>query len=319
MAQHLYSRDVGSVGDVNRLFGEDKGLLVCRPGRGMAPYFIVPDGAFALVTQFGKDLDYAPGRPLWPAGFHWGSPWTKVANVVTKQSVVYNMPIKGCKTQDNVTVQINLAVVFRLLGDDTQGEDPFLVRNFVYKVTPRGLEQQLKDACEEATRTVSRAMAHTDVYGLRTELGDSGGQNAGAAALAARKTGKGGKVAAPAAASVEHVQLVAGRLPEDEGQQELEGDAALRQVGGPSDEQRAIEAVSKGQNVAAEMRETLNRQFNPQGVEVSDVIITDVQLPQQIVDQMAKKTQVISQNAAQKMTQEYEMLTLKQSEEERRS
>ena len=111
------------------------------------------------------------------------------------------------------------------------------------------------------------------------------------------------------------MQPVAGRLPEDEGQQELEGDAALRQVGGPSDEQRAIEAVSKGQNVAAEMRETLNRQFNPQGVEVSDVIITDVQLPQQIVDQMAKKTQVISQNAAQKMTQEYEMLTLKQQEE----
>jgi len=229
MAKNLYSRDVPRVGDVNRLFGEDKGLLVCRPGRGMAPYFIVPDGAYALVTQFGKDLDYAPGRPLWPPGFHWGSPWTKVANVVTKQSVVYNMPIKGCKTQDNVTVQINLAVVFRLLGDENQGEDPFLVRNFVYKVTPRGLEQQLKDACEEATRTVSRALLHTDVYGLRTDLG-----GAATGALAARKTGKGGggKGAAPAVAT-EHVQLVAGRLPEDEGEVALEGDAALREARSP--------------------------------------------------------------------------------------
>jgi sensor histidine kinase YesM len=45
------------------------------------------------------------------------------------------------------------------------------------------------------------------------------------------------------------------------------------------------------------------------------VIITDVILPTTIVDQMAAKTMVISQNAAQKMNQEFEMLTLKQNEE----
>ena len=45
------------------------------------------------------------------------------------------------------------------------------------------------------------------------------------------------------------------------------------------------------------------------------MIITDVILPTTIVDQMAAKTMVISQNAAQKMNQEFEMLTLKQNEE----
>ena len=45
------------------------------------------------------------------------------------------------------------------------------------------------------------------------------------------------------------------------------------------------------------------------------MIITDVILPTTIVDQMAAKTMVISQNAAQKMNQEYEMLSLKQQEE----
>ena len=44
-------------------------------------------------------------------------PWVKVNNLVTKQSVVFNMPVKGCKTQDNVTVQINLSIVFRIMGD----------------------------------------------------------------------------------------------------------------------------------------------------------------------------------------------------------
>ena len=52
----------------------------------------------------------------------------------------------------------------------SKGEDPMLVRNFVYKVTARGLEQQLIDACEEATRSVARSLQHTEIYGLRTDL-----------------------------------------------------------------------------------------------------------------------------------------------------
>ena len=85
------------------------------------------------------------------------------------QSVVFNMPVKDCKTQDNVTVTINLAICFRIKADPRKGEDPYLARNFVYKVTPRGLEQQLIDACEEATRKVARTLLHTEVYGLRTD------------------------------------------------------------------------------------------------------------------------------------------------------
>lgn len=42
-----------------------------------------------------------------------------------------------------------------------------LTRTFVYRVTPRGLEQQLMDACEEATRSVARSLQHLEVYGLR--------------------------------------------------------------------------------------------------------------------------------------------------------
>lgn len=63
------------------------------------------------------------------------------------------------------------------------------------------------------------------------------------------------------------------------------------------------------------MRRQLNDLFIQQGVFISDVIITDVQLPDVIVQQMAEKTTVIAQNAAQKMTQEFEMLSLKQQEE----
>jgi len=280
---HLYSRDIHSVGEATALFGEDKGLLVCRPGRYTRPWFSVPDGCYALVTRFGKDIDYEDGNPVWPAGFYTGMPWYKVQNIVTKQSVVFNMPVKGCKTQDNVTVQINLSIVFRIMGDTRKGEDPTLVKKFVYHVTARGLEQQLVDACEEATRSVARSLQHQEVYGLRTD-----------------KSGKTTKVLKGA---------------DDVPDADLEGDADLRAPKGPGDADAAASAMSKGRDVADDMRRTLNDQFRPQGVEITDVIITDVKLPDQIVAQMAEKTAVISQNAMQRMTQEFEMLTLKQNEE----
>jgi len=86
-------------------------------------------------------------------------------------------------------------------------------------------------------------------------------------------------------------------------------------VGGPADDEAAAAAAKKGRDVAADMRRSLNDQFAPQGVQVTDVIITDVKLPDVIVSQMSEKTTVIAQNAAQKMNQEYEMLSLKQDEE----
>lgn len=55
-------------------------------------------------------------QPVWPPGLHWGL-FHAVSNLVTQQSVVFDMPVKGCKTKDNVTVEIDFAIVFRIMGD----------------------------------------------------------------------------------------------------------------------------------------------------------------------------------------------------------
>ena len=34
----LESRDISSISSANELFGSEKGLLVVRPGRGLAPW-----------------------------------------------------------------------------------------------------------------------------------------------------------------------------------------------------------------------------------------------------------------------------------------
>ena len=49
-----------------------------------------------------------------------------------------------------------------------------------------------------------------------------------------------------------------------------------------------------GQLVTNEMQASLNRQFNPQGIEIADVTIEDVVLPDDIAQQMSNKTLVRS-------------------------
>ena len=149
------------------------------------------------------------------------------------------------------------------------------MKSFVDSLGPRGLQDQLSTACEEATRTVARTLQHTEVYGLRTDT-----------------SGRKAKV------------ITGGDEAEGPTGYEEEGDASLTAVGGPADDERASAALAKGSSVADDMRRSLNDTFMSQGVEITDVIITDVDLPPVIVRQMSEKTTVIASNAAQKMNQE---------------
>jgi regulator of protease activity HflC (stomatin/prohibitin superfamily) len=76
---------------------------------------------------------------------------------------MFDTPCKGCKTKDNVTVQIDVNTTFRIMGDIKQQEDPNLVCTFVHQVTARGLQQQLRDATDEAVRMLARSMKHQEV------------------------------------------------------------------------------------------------------------------------------------------------------------
>lgn len=83
----------------------------------------------------------------------------------------------------------------------------------------------------------------------------------------------------------------------------------------PKDLSSAQSAGMKGEWAASRVIQILNKQFMPQGVEVMDVMITNVELPAEIVSKMTSKTMVISENAQEIMTQQYDMQELKFSEE----
>lgn len=239
MATSLISDDCRHVGDANEIFAKEKGLLILRPGGAGKFWFTVPTGCYALVTKHGADMDHegkdGKRSAVWPAGLHkHTAPWIKVSHLVNKESIVLDLPVKACKTKDNVTVNVDVALAFRIMGDEDLGEDPELVRKFVHQVKPRGLEQQLRDAQEEAVRALARSLKHTEIYGIR-----SGG-----------KADRGN--AAERSESDDH------SVAESEDSLRDETFAGSNDKG---DLLAAKNARKKGENIAAEMRTRLNNQF----------------------------------------------------------
>jgi hypothetical protein len=167
ISHDLKEQEIGNAASAGRDFHEP-GLLVGLPSRGLMPYIVIPEGFYALVTTNGAEQVGPGGSKVWPSGYHTCAPWTKISHLITKTNVMYDTPCKGCKTKDNVSVQIDVCVTFRIMGDADLGEDPNLVPKFVHEVTPRGLQQQLRDAIDEAVRVLARSMKHHEVYGLRS-------------------------------------------------------------------------------------------------------------------------------------------------------
>lgn len=275
--------------------------MVARPGKRFCCFplfwFTIPEGFYALVTRHGAHQQYTDSNgkksPVWPSGLHIGSPWLKVSHLVTKQSMMFNTEIKGCKTKDNVNVLIDMSIVLRVMGDDPEerpGDDPQNVYKFVHEVTPIGLQAQLKDAQAEAVRTLARSVYHTEVFGLRNVChSELDGVKEKLFSPEAMKRG-----------TSEH---------SNQEQKDMEGE---------HDHYDSLEAdfnVEAGASVTEAMKIRLNRQFNNQGIEILDVIIKDISLPELIQSQMSQKTMVISQNAMQRMQQKHDMLSLIQAEE----
>eukprot|EP00639_Heterosigma_akashiwo_P024036 CAMPEP_0206405900 /NCGR_PEP_ID=MMETSP0294-20121207/29391_1 /ASSEMBLY_ACC=CAM_ASM_000327 /TAXON_ID=39354 /ORGANISM="Heterosigma akashiwo, Strain CCMP2393" /LENGTH=156 /DNA_ID=CAMNT_0053864381 /DNA_START=432 /DNA_END=899 /DNA_ORIENTATION=- len=96
------------------------------------------------------------------------------------------------------------------MGDEKEGEKSELVNKFVHELSPRGLEAQLIAAQQEAVRTLTRRLKHTQVYALlssteraskkqalvqRAMVMDRGEEGAAPAAAIAAPRGAGGKIA----------------------------------------------------------------------------------------------------------------------------
>lgn len=264
-----------------------KGLLVLRPkpSSWASISFTIPSGCYALVRHHSSDLDYMDEdgnrSAIWPAGLHFPyPPWIGVAYLITKQSIVFDLPIRTYKTKDDVNVNIEVSLTFRIMGDPELGEDSYLVRKFVYERKPHGLEKQLSDAHEEAVSALVRLLDHTEVYGIRSSA----------------KVGLDNKINREKESDDFSYFLSGSSSDSGPAYDNL---TALSGFDGSTGVPRSFS--KRGQNATDIMRKRLNRQFILQGIQILSVVIKNVSLPQEFQSQMEKRTLSISERAEQQI------------------
>ncbi|MES1909105.1 MAG: hypothetical protein MHM6MM_001907 [Cercozoa sp. M6MM] len=122
----------------------------------------VPSGVHAILHKWGADANAGvEGGELAPAGLHCLPAYYKVAYVVSQQSCTYNAPVKACPTKDNVMIDCDLALVFRI------GPTPADVKKFVYTLGASRFNEFLSSATEEGIRQLVRETPHQQAYELR--------------------------------------------------------------------------------------------------------------------------------------------------------
>jgi len=309
--EKLTSDDIPSCEAANSNFGEESSLVLAWPSeicRSCSPFwFTVPEGFYALVSRHGSQQDYIDSNRniscVWPPGVHFGMPCRKVSHLVTKQAMVLHIPVKKCKTKDNVNVKIDTSIVFRVMGDKDKGENPTNVYKFVHYVTTRGLEHQMIDAQVETIRTLTRSVNHTEVLGLQNtnskELSDF---------ISTSTTLESSAIAMPLLPVDQSGASQPVRIGNEEEKLLVSNDYEDSQT-----EEKFNTATDI--SIRTLMKERLNRQFMSQGVEILDVIIQKITLPDAILQQMTQKVITISNCLERQMQRRCDMLILLQGEE----
>ena len=87
-----------------------------------------------------------------------------MAFIITKNSINFTTPVKECPTRDNVRVDVDIDINFRILDDEKN------IKNFVYKLGAVRLGDILKMEIEEAIRNFLRGVKYEDALGLKSEM-----------------------------------------------------------------------------------------------------------------------------------------------------
>ena len=198
-------------------------------------------------------------------------------------------------TKDGVSIRIDVTIVMRVMGDDdlaTPGDDPNNVYKLVHEVTPFGLRALLRTALSIEARKLARSVNHADVLGLRnfaavSEMTTATANTRGAkrVSFSSNVTGRGG---------------MADALGEEDGSS------------GERDERDDDVPVPTMMDA---MRAVLNQQFNELGIEILDVILRNIALPDRVQSRLTHKTLMICDDVIEGMQRRIDMQSIQHDEE----
>lgn len=134
-------------------------VLVPQVSVSRIGWVYIPEGFVALITNLGADVHCTKtDSKSWPPGFHAVKPWYKVSRLISTQNVVFDSPVKDCKTKDNVTCNINVLIVFGI--EEKKAVD------FVYQLGPEKLDDLLRAQQEESVRQMCGETLVENIYDL---------------------------------------------------------------------------------------------------------------------------------------------------------
>eukprot|EP00592_Proboscia_alata_P026270 CAMPEP_0194447816 /NCGR_PEP_ID=MMETSP0176-20130528/129218_1 /TAXON_ID=216777 /ORGANISM="Proboscia alata, Strain PI-D3" /LENGTH=414 /DNA_ID=CAMNT_0039274719 /DNA_START=21 /DNA_END=1265 /DNA_ORIENTATION=+ len=141
--------------------GESEIPIVLVPRASLICAFAVnvPSGPYVLYQKWHKNMGKLnPGVIwFWPA-------WNRISHIVTRATITYNAPTRNCPTADNVMVNVDLSLTFRI------GPDIDAATHFVYKMGAHRLDELLSAESEESIRGLVFSVTHDRVNDLREEF-----------------------------------------------------------------------------------------------------------------------------------------------------
>lgn len=109
-----------------------------------------------MMQKFGENIgEVEPGLHFYPF-------WYRIAYVVTKQSCTYDAPVQSAATSDDVRVNIDIVIIFKVVNAE----------DFIYKLGAKNFDELLSGTVDESIRMLVRKESHLSVYTLRGERAD---------------------------------------------------------------------------------------------------------------------------------------------------
>lgn len=109
-------------------------------------WFVNPSGHYGITQRKGVSTP-----SLTKEGKNYACSWTRVAYCVSQQTTTYSCPVRRCPTFDNVNIDVNIKLIFRI------GADPTDVKNFAYLLGASRFDEFLHVSVQEAIRTLVRS------------------------------------------------------------------------------------------------------------------------------------------------------------------
>jgi len=159
-------RTVGSPTDAASIFADSRNNEICLvvvPQEANCccyfPYISIPSGYNILHQRWYRNVGQleAGVKPCWP--FYY-----RVSHMVTQATITYNAPSRQVPTADNVMVDINLSLTFRIEKNREDAEA------FVYRLGTTRFDEFLAAEVEEGIRGLVYSVTHDRVNDLREEF-----------------------------------------------------------------------------------------------------------------------------------------------------